>query len=137
MCIEFLQILNFKLFKLKGFKLKRNKMVDLLAKPLELSYVRHVPASGADPDKSLVICHGIFSSKRSWESIGKQIADQTKRIVYCLDLRDHGDSPFSDEEHGEFTYEGIVSDLVNFLRTHDIEQAVLLGVVILPPFVLI
>lgn len=109
-------------------------MVDLLAKPLELSYVRHVPASGADPDKSLVICHGIFSSKRSWESIGKQIADQTKRIVYCLDLRDHGDSPFSDEEHGEFTYEGIVSDLVNFLRTHDIEQAVLLGVVILPSF---
>lgn len=103
-------------------------MVDLLAKPLELSYVRHVPATGADPDKTLIICHGIFSSKQSWERIGKQIADQTKRIVYCLDLRDHGDSPFSDEEHGEFTYEGIVSDLVNFLRTHDIGQAVLLGV---------
>lgn len=103
-------------------------MTDFLAKPLELSYVRHVPATGADPDKALVICHGIFSSKQSWDRIGKQIADQTKRIVYCLDLRDHGDSPFSTKEHGEFTYEGIVSDLVNFLRTHDIEQAVLLGV---------
>lgn len=38
------------------------------------------------------------------------------------------DSPWSDEQHGQFTRRGIVSDLVNFLKSHDIEKATLIGV---------
>ena len=37
-------------------------------------------------------------------------------------------SPWSDEQHGHFTRRGIVSDLINFLKSHGIEKATLIGV---------
>lgn len=65
-------------------------MADFLVKPLELSFTRQVPSHGADPDKVIIIYHGITANKNEWIGIAKKIADQTKRMVYCFDLRDHG-----------------------------------------------
>ena len=63
-------------------------MADFLVKPLELSYTRQVPSRGADPDKVIAIYHGITANKNEWTEIAKKIADQTKRIVYCFDIRE-------------------------------------------------
>lgn len=62
-----------------------------LPKATDLCYIRHVPYTGIDRTKTpILIQHGIFSNKESWAALGKRIADETKRAVYCLDARDHG-----------------------------------------------
>ena len=98
--------------------------ISKLPKPVKLAYVKIEPASGADNDRSpVVIYHGIYSNKDSWTDIGKEISDRTKRVVYCFDVRDHGDSPFTDE----FVYQAMISDMVNFLNEHTISKALFLG----------
>ena len=63
-------------------------MADFLAKPLELSYTRQVPSRDADPDKVIAIYHGITANKSEWTDLARKIADQTKRVVYCFDIRE-------------------------------------------------
>lgn len=62
-----------------------------LPEPIDLCYTRHVPSTGIDRTKTpILIQHGIFSNKESWAVLGKKIADETRRAVYCIDARDHG-----------------------------------------------
>lgn len=75
---------------IEKFEKSIEKMSDFLVKPLELSYARQVPSKDADPDKVIVIYHGITANKYEWTGIARKIADQTKRMVYCFDIRDHG-----------------------------------------------
>lgn len=58
--------------------------------PAELYFAQESgPADGTLP--ALVILHGLFGSSRNWTSIAHLLADE--RDVYCLDARNHGDSP--------------------------------------------
>ena len=76
-----------------------------LPQPVELVVVKHVPFTGADPAKDpILISHGLFSRKEDWSDIPQQLADQTKRTVYMLDNRDHGESPWTNE----FSFKGTV-----------------------------
>ena len=42
----------------------------------------------------LVILHGLFGSKRNWAGIAKALSGHYH--VFCLDIRNHGDSPWAD-----------------------------------------
>ncbi|KAI8370917.1 Alpha/Beta hydrolase protein [Blakeslea trispora] len=90
-------------------------------KALELSFDKH--AIKSSQDSPLLICHGLFGSKKNWSSLAKALSSRLGREVYTIDLRNHGDSPHS-EEH---TYEAMTTDLAEFISKHNIKAPVLLG----------
>tara|TARA_X000001036_G_scaffold362_1_gene299 strand:- start:1421 stop:2209 length:789 start_codon:yes stop_codon:yes gene_type:complete len=77
---------------------------------------------GEKNQKEILILHGLFGSKRNWFSIAKAIAIFGYK-VWVLDLRNHGDSEWS-ENH---TYFDLAYDVHNFLRENNIKDACLMG----------
>ena len=69
----------------------------------------------------LLILHGFFASARNWRSIAKQLA--AERRVYVLDMRNHGNSPHSEQMH----YPAMAADLAAFMDSRQIKVADLLG----------
>ncbi|WP_461105241.1 alpha/beta fold hydrolase [Spirosoma koreense] len=71
---------------------------------------------------ALVILHGLFGSSDNWLTISKTIAAQGYR-VFSLDQRNHGQSPHGDDQD----YQGMATDLHEFLVDHHIDKPVLVG----------
>jgi len=69
---------------------------------------------------TLVIAHGLFGSSRNWRAIARQLSRD--RQVIALDMRNHGQSPFSDTH----SYADMAGDLAEFLAGLD-RPADLLG----------
>jgi len=66
-------------------------------KPVNLAYVsyeRKVDANGKSP---LIVQHGLFGCKENWKKMGKEINLISKRSVFAVDGRNHGESPHSPE----------------------------------------
>ena len=57
----------------------------------------------------LVIAHGLYGSGRNWGVIARRLADS--RQVIAVDMRNHGDSPWT-ETH---TYQDMAADLAEVL----------------------
>lgn len=70
----------------------------------------------------IVILHGIFGSSDNWLTVGKMIAD-AGFVVYVLDQRNHGRSPWSDE----FSYEAMAADLMEFIESEGLIQPLIIG----------
>ena len=83
--------------------------------PLSLAFMD----SGAG--KPLVILHGLFGSKRNWGAIAKALS--AHRRVLCLDLRNHGDSPWD----AAMTYPALAADVAHFIGTHDLGAVDVIG----------
>ncbi|KAJ1350139.1 hypothetical protein KIN20_005860 [Parelaphostrongylus tenuis] len=80
---------------------------------VELAFTRY-----GDPDKDnsrppLVICHGLFGQKENWHSVAKALQQRLACTVYTLDLRNHGNSPWSDV----MNYENMSADVVKFMES--------------------
>ncbi|WP_424962609.1 alpha/beta fold hydrolase [Ekhidna sp.] len=69
----------------------------------------------------LIIMHGVFGSSDNWQTLGKVFAERFK--VYLVDLRNHGNSPHSDE----FDYDVMVKDVVELMDDEDLKKAHILG----------
>jgi pimeloyl-ACP methyl ester carboxylesterase len=69
----------------------------------------------------LIILHGLFGSSDNWMSIAKKLAK--KYTVYLPDQRNHGHSPHSSTH----SYDDMKNDLAEFMDTHKIGKATLLG----------
>ncbi len=69
----------------------------------------------------LVVLHGLFGSSENWASIAKKLAENYQ--VYTLDLRNHGQSPWSDE----WDYESMSQDVKEFLKAQHIQAFHLIG----------
>lgn len=69
----------------------------------------------------LIILHGLFGSSDNWYTVAKKFAETRK--VYLLDLRNHGQSPHSDD----FNYKVLTEDLYEFVKKHDLKNPVVLG----------
>lgn len=69
----------------------------------------------------LVILHGLFGSSDNWMTVAKQLAENHQ--VYLLDLRNHGQSPWSEE----WNYEVMSEDILAFLEAQAIEDCVMVG----------
>lgn len=84
---------------------------------MELAYIKAVPFK----DKSkvieensacpLFIYHGLFGSKENWRSLSKVLATKSNRTVYACDIRNHGDSPHTEQ----FNYFSMASDLKHLI----------------------
>ncbi len=76
---------------------------------------------GSGQGHPLVILHGLFGSSRNWNTIAQQLAQSY--AVFTPDLRNHGDSPWTDE----MSYEAMAEDVAAFIRRHGCEGASLIG----------
>ena len=64
------------------------------------------PGPGEVP---LLIAHGLFGSARNWNVIAKRLSDE--RRVVAVDMRNHGDSPWSDDH----SYPALADDLAEVI----------------------
>lgn len=71
-----------------------------------LNFMTHGPATARPP---LVIAHGLYGSARNWGVIAKRLSDQ--RQVIAADMRNHGDSPWSDA-HSYFDMADDLAELI-------------------------
>ncbi|MBC8269823.1 MAG: alpha/beta fold hydrolase [Rhodospirillaceae bacterium] len=83
--------------------------------PVELAY----KAFGKGPP--LIILHGLFGSKRNWASIAKALSAHFH--VFCLDLRNHGESPWADG----MDYATMAADVHGFIKRHALAGATVIG----------
>jgi len=71
--------------------------------------------------RPIVILHGLFGSKRNWGAIAK--AQSAHHRVLCLDMRNHGESPWADE----MTYSAMAADVARFIQRHGLGPVDLVG----------
>jgi esterase len=69
----------------------------------------------------LIVLHGLLGSLDNWQPLARRFAAHFK--VFAVDLRNHGQSPHSDD----VSYEAMASDLEEFIRAHRLPHAHLLG----------
>lgn len=70
---------------------------------------------------SVIILHGVFGTSDNWQTFGKALAEDYR--VFLVDLRNHGQSPHSDQ----FNYSVMADDLEEFVKQHALERPVVLG----------
>ncbi|MGI9304154.1 MAG: alpha/beta fold hydrolase [Gammaproteobacteria bacterium] len=87
----------------------------MLASPVELAYNDY----GSGPP--LIVLHGLFGSGRNWRHHAAQWA--ATHHVYCLDMRNHGGSPWRDA----MRYEDMAVDVVAFVEAHGLRDVTVLG----------
>lgn len=91
---------------------------------VDLAYERFDPKDPAGPeDVPLVFLHGLFGSKINNKSVSKILSRDLRKSVYCLDLRNHGDSPHNPRHD----YPSLAADVENFLDKEDIKSCILIG----------
>jgi pimeloyl-ACP methyl ester carboxylesterase len=75
----------------------------------------------------VIILHGLLGSKRNFATLGTSLAQQLRkpRRILALDLRNHGDN--HDDWRTEMSYEQMVDDVIQFLDSNNLPQAVLVG----------
>ena len=71
--------------------------------------------------RPLVILHGFLGSSDNWRSMSRRLSSHF--TVYCLDLRNHGQSPHSDA----MDYPIMAADLREFVEEQSLAQVFLLG----------
>uniref|UniRef100_A0A1I7XPN7 sn-1-specific diacylglycerol lipase ABHD11 n=1 Tax=Heterorhabditis bacteriophora TaxID=37862 RepID=A0A1I7XPN7_HETBA len=60
----------------------------------------------------IVICHGLFGQKQNWNSVAKAMQRRLGSVVYSVDLRNHGSSPWT----STMTYEDMAADVALFIE---------------------
>ena len=85
---------------------------------MRLAYSRFGESNARD----VVILHGLLGSKRNWFGIGKSLADLGFN-VWLIDLRNHGDSEWSDKH----TYFDLAEDIKEFIEEQGIINCCLIG----------
>lgn len=69
----------------------------------------------------LVILHGLFGSGRNWTRLARQLGETWQ--VFALDLRNHGDSPWTEG----MSYPALAEDVLAFLDRQGLETATVVG----------
>lgn len=112
-----------RLFNRRSFS-KFGKNDISLPNPLKLSFSQLSPPNGPNDLKNpVLVYHGLFGSKNNWRYLSRTISERTGRKVFAFDLRNHGESPHSDE----LTNLGMASDLKYFMDQESIDKSVLVG----------
>ncbi|XP_055935817.1 protein ABHD11-like isoform X2 [Argiope bruennichi] len=89
--------------------------------PVDLFFTVDKPDDGDDSKKCpIIFIHGFFSTHRTWNFVRNKMANKTKRKVYSLDLRNHGQSGRSEL----FALKGVMVDIENFMESQHIEKAI-------------
>lgn len=71
--------------------------------------------------RPLIILHGLFGISDNWAGLAKQWSEHF--TVYAADLRNHGQSPHSDE----WNYTAMAEDIIELMGDEKLNDVVLLG----------
>ncbi|XP_054707390.1 uncharacterized protein LOC129217151 [Uloborus diversus] len=94
------------------------------AEKINLAFDLYEPATDSKVNyPPIILLHGFMDSRRSWKFVAQPIADKTGRMVYALDVRNHGDSLWTDE----ISMDIMVDDLEDFFALNNISQAIIVG----------
>lgn len=85
---------------------------------MKLNFDQYGDAASKDP---LIIIHGLYGSAANFRGLAKIYSNDFN--VYCLDLRNHGNSPHSNE----ITYSLMAADVVEFMDEQGLDHAHILG----------
>lgn len=69
----------------------------------------------------IVILHGLMGSSRNWQAAAAELG--TRYHVFCLDLRNHGDSPHAVPH----SYAAMGEDVLEWMASKNVEKPILLG----------
>lgn len=72
--------------------------------------------------KPVIILHGLFGMSDNWMTIAKQLSEYSFRVI-VPDLRNHGQSPHSDE----WDYESMCDDVFELMEKKKILSPVIIG----------
>ncbi|PIY73115.1 MAG: alpha/beta hydrolase, partial [Rhodobacterales bacterium CG_4_10_14_0_8_um_filter_70_9] len=76
---------------------------------------------GEGGDAPLVVAHGLLGAGRNWGALAKRLAKRRKVIV--VDMRGHGDSPWSDD----VSYPAMAADLAGTIAAEAGGRADVMG----------
>lgn len=71
--------------------------------------------------RPVIILHGLFGSSKNWATIAKELSPTNQ--VYCLDLRNHGDSPHALSHN----LRDMADDVYEFIVDNSISNPILIG----------
>ncbi|WP_413205133.1 alpha/beta fold hydrolase [Rhodospirillum sp. A1_3_36] len=71
--------------------------------------------------RPMVVLHGLFGSARNWAGIAKRLGEGLD--VHALDLRNHGDSPWS----ARMDYPTMAADVLAYMDEHGLDRPILVG----------
>lgn len=69
----------------------------------------------------VIVLHGLFGRRRNWQGIQKRLADKARIIT--VDLRNHGDSPWSDD----MSYPAMAEDIAGLIDGLQAGPALVVG----------
>ncbi|KAI9621808.1 hypothetical protein KEM48_007588 [Puccinia striiformis f. sp. tritici PST-130] len=94
--------------------------------PILLESEKFEPPQKSDSNRlsPIIILHGLFGSKQNWRSLAKRLCQATQRIVYTLDLRNHGESQATP---GCTSYLDYSSDVKHFITMNGLKNVILIG----------
>lgn len=80
---------------------------------VRLAFNKYSGSSGSEHSnmEPLVILHGLFGQKQNWHSVSMALQKQLGCIVFAVDLRNHGDSPWTKT----MSYEEMADDVKAFI----------------------
>lgn len=73
------------------------------------------------PGATIIIMHGLFGMLDNWHNVAKKLSERYR--VFSLDLRNHGQSPHSDD----MSFELMAGDLNKFMEEKSIPSASIMG----------
>ncbi len=73
--------------------------------------------------KELVVIHGLFGSGDNWKSLAKNWSSRSDLKIHLLDLRNHGNSFWSDQ----MNFSHMSQDISNYAKLHGLKEIILLG----------
>lgn len=91
--------------------------------PAKLAFNFIEPKNCEKEKAPIIFLHGMTVSKENWMGVPQMVANATKRKVYAIDARNHGDSEWSDI----FDFECNPRDLLNFMDSINADKAIIVG----------
>ncbi|MCH6258282.1 alpha/beta fold hydrolase [Puniceicoccaceae bacterium K14] len=76
---------------------------------------------GEAGNPQMVILHGLMGSSRNWQAAAADLG--AKYHVFCLDLRNHGESPHV----APHSYDGMAEDVLDWMASHSVTKPILMG----------
>ncbi|CAF0754837.1 unnamed protein product [Rotaria sordida] len=85
--------------------------------------VYNPPKGMADPERCLIIAHGLFGNRTNWRSLAKAFSERAKIKVVTVDMRNHSNSPYTTS----MTYFDMASDLIRTIEKYNMPKTILMG----------
>ncbi|XP_055930226.1 protein ABHD11-like [Argiope bruennichi] len=94
-------------------------------KPVDLKYscLRLKQELEKVDDIPIILIHGLASGKETWNGVKEVLALKTWKEVCVVDLRNHGESPWSDE----VDIGAMAEDIIHLLDELEVKKAILIG----------